>query len=435
MLKRKKMTRKTKRKVKMWILVIEGIVLSLFLVMMGFYIWYSMKNAEEKADFKKDMLAEVTRCSVGRSLISCSTKDLYEEKVMDKDFDKEKVQENEGLDEKKKEGYTNIALFGIDSRGAEFDLATHSDTIMVVSINNATGEVRLASVYRDTMLEVADQNGNTSYTKSNAAFFKGGAEGAINMLNINLDLDITDYAVVNFSGLIKIIDALGGIDTTITESERVYINGYMTETRLITGADSPDLTVSGQVHLTGLQATAYCRIRATAYYAPDGREYHYDLGRTARQRFVLEQLLAKAKAAGTSQLMDIANSILNYNSANERILMTSLTFDEIMDLIPTVLDMNLTKNTGFPFTLSTPTIDGVSYVIANGLEYNVSKLHEFLFDEKTYEPTQAVKAISDYIINYTGCMTQLTPEDESRAQAESESSTQAESSLAAALHP
>lgn len=410
---KKKLTRKTKRRIKIGILVVEGIILAMFLAMMGFYIWYSLQSAEDKAAFKKQMLAEITRCSLGRSVISCSTRDLYEDKVMDKDFDKDKVHINEGLEEKE-QGYTNIALFGIDSRGAEFDAATHSDTIIIVSINNKTGEVRMASVYRDTMLQVPDRNGGFSYTKANAAFFQGGAEGAINMLNANLDLDITDYAVVNFTGLIKIIDALGGIDANITESERTYINGYMTETRQITGMDAPDVMTSGQVHLNGLQATAYCRIRYTSYYAPDGNVYSHDLGRTARQRFVLQQLLGKAKAAGTSQLIQVANSILNYNTANERILMTSLTFDEIMDLIPTVLDMNLTQNTGFPFTLTAPTLNGVSYVIAGGLEYNVSKLHEFLFDQKNYQPTPNVRAISDYIISYTGCQTLLTPEDESR---------------------
>ncbi len=414
---KKKLSLKTKRKIKMGVLIAEGIILALFIAMMVFYVWYSMKSTEGKSEFKKSMLADITKCSIGRSIISCNTKDIYEEKVMDKNFDKDKVVENEGLDKEKKEGYTNIALFGIDSRGAEFDAATHSDTIIIVNINNATGEVKMVSVYRDTMLEVTDLNGNVSYTKANAGFFKGGAEGAINMLNTNLDLDITDYAVVNFSGLIKIIDALGGIDTNITEKERVLINGYMTETRQITGENAPDVTNSGEVHLTGLQATAYCRIRYTAYYSPDGNVYYYDLGRTARQRYVLQQLLAKAKQAGTSQLISITNSILNYNSGEERILMTSLSFDEIMDLIPTVLDMNLTANTGFPFTLSTPTIEGASYVIANGLEYNVSKLHQFLFGDKDYKPTQTVKSISDYIINYSGCSTQLTPEDESASVA------------------
>ena len=116
------------------------------------------------------------------------------------------------------------------------------------------------------MLKIVDKDGDVSYTKANAAFFKGGPECAINMLNTNLDLNITDYAVVNFTGLTKIIDALDGIDVTLTDDEMNYVNGYLTETRLITGLDAPDLTHSGQVHLSGLQATAYCRIRYVTFY-------------------------------------------------------------------------------------------------------------------------------------------------------------------------
>ncbi|MBQ4068093.1 MAG: LCP family protein [Lachnospiraceae bacterium] len=427
---KKKMKLKTKRKIKIAILILEGLILALFAGMMIFYIWYSGQSADAKSEFKKNMLTEFTQCSVGRSIISCSTKGLYEDKVMDKDFNKDNVVKNEGLKETD-EKYLNIALFGIDARGTEFDNATHSDTIIVVNVNMKTKEVKMVSVYRDTMLEISDLNGNVMYGKANLGFFRGGAEGAINMLNTNLDLDITDYAVVNFSGLIKIIDALGGIDTTITEKEREYINGYMTETRKITGMDAPDLTTSGQVHLNGLQATAYCRIRYTTYYAPDGKEYSYDLGRTARQRFVLEQLFSKAKQAGASEIVNIANSIINYNTENERIVKTSLTFDEIMDLIPIVLEMNISGNTGFPFTLSAPTIDGQSYVVANGLEYNVGKLHEYLFEDEKYEATDTVKEISEYIKNYSGCDTQRLPEDleketeeDSTGQSNSEQNTE-----------
>ena len=422
--KKRKMKLKTKRKIKVAIIVMEVLVLALFAGMMIFYFWYKGQSEEEKSKFKKDMLTDFTQCSIGRSIISCSTKDIYENKVMDKDFDKENINKNEGLKEVD-EKYLNIALFGIDARGTEFDSATHSDTIIVVNVNMETNEVKMVSVYRDTMLEVSDLNGTVTYNKANTGFFKGGAEGAINMLNTNLDLDITDYAVVNFSGLIKIIDALGGIDANITEKEREYINGYMTETRLITGEDAPDLTTSGQVHLNGLQATAYCRIRYTTYYAPDGKEYSYDLGRTARQRFVLEQLFSKAKKAGTSEIINVANSIINYNSENERIVKTSLSFDEIMDLIPVVLEMNISGNTGFPFTLTAPTINGASYVVASGLEYNVGKLHEYLYEEKDYKATSTVKEISDYIKNYTGCDTVVLPEDvEETTEESTEESTE-----------
>ena len=91
-------------------------------------------------------------------------------------------------------GYWNIALFGVDNReNGEFDTG-HSDTIMVCSINNDTKEVRLVSVFRDTLLEVEEG----SLQKATNAYQYGGAKAAIEMLNTNLDLDIDDYVSVDF---------------------------------------------------------------------------------------------------------------------------------------------------------------------------------------------------------------------------------------------
>lgn len=359
---------------------------------------------------KNGFIAACSKNPLVRSLINYTTKDDYEQNVQDTDYNKENINQNEGINGNV-ETYRNIALFGIDSRGSEFDDSTHSDTIIIVSINNKTGEVKMASLYRDTMLKIVDKDGDVSYTKANAAFFKGGPECAINMLNTNLDLNITDYAVVNFTGLTKIIDALDGIDVTLTDDEMNYVNGYLTETRLITGLDAPDLTHSGQVHLSGLQATAYCRIRYVTFYDEDGQKYYYDMGRTARQRSVIKKVVEKAKDAGVGQVLQIADSILHYNTADEKIITTSLSLDEVMDLIPTLLKFTLSDNTGFPFTCDTPKINGASMVVAQGLEYNVSKLHKFLFGEENYQPSETVQTISEYLINYTGIPTVKLDED------------------------
>ncbi|MCI8669075.1 MAG: LytR family transcriptional regulator [Lachnospiraceae bacterium] len=396
---------------KIALLVLEGILISAYLVLTVFYVWFKVDQNGFIKKFSKNSLV--------RMYLSNVAADDYEEKVQDTGFNKENVTTNNEIGEEI-ETYRNIALFGIDSRNSAFDDQVHSDSIIIVSINNKTGEVKLASVYRDTMLKMTNRQGEEVYTKANSAFFMGGAENAVSMLNINLDLNITDYAVVNFTGLTKIIDALGGIDVNITPQEKFYINGYLVETREITGMDAPDVAEAGHVHLCGLQATAYCRIRYVTFTDEDGTDYHYDMGRTARQRSVLKKLVAKAKLAGAGQVMSIADSILNYNTADEKILTTSLTFDEVMDLIPTMLDFELTETMGFPFTCDTPTIDKASVVVANGLSYNVTKLHEYLFGEKNYIPSLQVQNISDYLENYTGIPTIKLKEDETGNNTEDE---------------
>lgn len=401
---------------KIALLVLEGILISAYLVLTVFYVWFKVDQNGFIKKFSKNSLV--------RMYLSNVAADDYEEKVQDTAFNKENVTTNKEIGEEI-ETYRNIALFGIDSRNSAFDDQVHSDSIIIVSINNKTGEVKLASVYRDTMLKMKNRQGEEVYTKANAAFFMGGAENAVSMLNINLDLNITDYAVVNFTGLTKIIDALGGIDVTITPQEKFYINGYLVETREITGMDAPDIAESGNVHLSGLQATAYCRIRYVTFTDEDGTDYHYDMGRTARQRSVLKKLVAKAKLAGAGQVMSIADSILNYNTADEKILTTSLSFDEVMDLIPTMLDFELTETMGFPFTCDTPTVDKASVVVANGLSYNVTKLHEYLFGEKNYVPSLQVQNISDYLEDYTGIPTIKLKEDETGNGTEDENGSTA----------
>lgn len=109
-------------------------------------------------------------------------------------------------------GYKTYVLFGIDSRGegSKFS-AQNSDTMIIVSVNNDTKEVKMASVYRDTLLNI----GNDTYTKANAAYAYGGPEQAITMLNTNLDLDISDYATADFSALVEVVDDLGGLEIPV----------------------------------------------------------------------------------------------------------------------------------------------------------------------------------------------------------------------------
>lgn len=396
---------KKENKTPIWktvLLVMESMLLLVYFAMTVLFVWF-------KVD-KNGFISAFSANPLVRMYLNQTTKEDYVEKVQDTDYDEDKVVINEGLSENI-ETYKNIALFGIDPRGSEFDDSAHSDTIIIVSINNKTGQVKMASVYRDTMLKIVDEDGDVSYTKANAAFFKGGPECAVNMLNMNLDLNITDYVVVNFTGLAKIIDALGGIDVTLTPEEMTYVNGYLTETRKITGLDAPDITHAGDIHLSGLQATAYCRIRYVSFYDEDGTKYSNDMGRTARQRSVIKKLVEKAKKAGVSQLLSIADTILHYNTEDEKIIGTSLSFNEVMDLIPTMINFTLTGSEGFPFTCDTPTINKASMVVAQGLSYNVTKLHEFLFDEENYVPSEQVITISDYLESYTGIPTVKLKED------------------------
>ena len=243
-------------------------------------------------------------------------------------------------------GYQNIALFGVDSR--EQDLLSgdnRSDTIMVCSINKKTGETRLVSVYRDTLLDI----GGGNYRKCNAAYAFGGPQQATAMLNTNLDLNITDFVTVGFEGLAETIDALGGIDLEITEEEMEYMNSYMDDMYYEIGTDYDEVTDWGMQHLSGIQATAYCRIRYT-----EGDDFK----RAQRQRTVLMLTMEKAKKANPLQLAAAVNAALGRTA-------TSLNSGELFLLLLRAGTLDITESTGFPSEEDRifATINGESYCL------------------------------------------------------------------------
>lgn len=276
------------------------------------------------------------------------------------------------------DGYLNIALFGVDSRSGELESGTLSDSIIVASLNNQTKEVRLVSVYRDTMLNV----GGTSYNKANAAYAFGGPTQAINMLNRNLDLNLEKYVSVDFSIMVEIVDAMGGIELEIEEVEIDYINKYLAETAYVSGVKANKITEAGVQLMDGAQAITYARIRSTA---------GGDFKRTDRQRYVIEKMVEKLKK---SNLRTINNMI---DLALPRIS-TNFTGGEIAYYASAYLDFELGSTTGFPEKFSSGTIPGLgSTVVAQTLASSVQELHSFLFDTEDYTPSSTVNTLSNEI--------------------------------------
>ena len=280
-------------------------------------------------------------------------------------------------------GYRNIVIYGVDSREGQLTKDSHSDTIVICSINKSTKEVKMVSVYRDTYLD----NTNGEFRKATECYFFGGPERSINMLNKNLDLDITGYVTVNFNAVVEAVDLIGGIDLDVTEEEIQWINGYQEENYAVTGAEPVLVTSAGYQHLNGTQTLAYCRIRYT-----DG----YDFKRTERQRTVLTKIFEKAKSQGVPTLLSLADTMMPSIS-------TSLSNTELIELLTSMGSYTLGENTGFPFD-QYPINDSYAgdCVVPVNLANNVTKLHAFLFGEENYVPSQTVQDISNQIIYNTG---------------------------------
>lgn len=304
----------------------------------------------------------------------------------------QEVQDSIDSQESTLTGYTTYALFGIDHRDKNTALGgENSDTIIIASVNNDTKDVKLVSVYRDTLLNL----GNDTYSKANAAYAYGEAEQAITMLNTNLDLNISEYATVNFHALTTIIDDLGGLDMDMSYAEIVHMNNYCVETSEETGKDYtpielPDRpddieAVQYHYHLNGVQATSYCRIRYTA---------SLDMGRTERQRRVIQMIVSKAKSAGLGKIFKIMDDVFP-------MVTTSMTKDEILQLLPTLIGYSVDDTTGFPTSYKFSNVKG-SIIVPTTLETNVIELHKFLYGDEAYTPSATVKANSEKILEIVG---------------------------------
>lgn len=279
-------------------------------------------------------------------------------------------------------GYTNIALFGLDNRSRDRYDNGNSDSIMVASINNTTKKVKIASVYRDTFLNVGDDK----YRKINSAYARGGITNAVRALNENLDLNITAYACVDWNALVDAIDALGGVELEITDDEMRIINDYVEDTARCSDSEPHPVEHSGKVVLDGLQATSYARIRYTK---------GMDFERASRQRIVLQAMLDKAKAADFAELTQICNAVFGQ-------IQTSLQLKDILYLAKSLPDFDLEATSGFPTELAMVSYNGEEIVVPVDLYENVAELHKFLFDEQDYVPSQTVQDRNTEIINLTG---------------------------------
>ncbi len=310
------------------------------------------------------------------------------------DLDFSKIGVNTGVsDNNVMKGYTTIGLIGLDGRDGKLKSGVRSDTMIIASINNDTKKVKLVSVYRDTYLRTGeDSEGNGQYNKANAAYAKGGPEQFLSMLNTNLDLNVTDFVSVDFQAVAEAVELLGGIDVELKEEEVAHLNNYCVETSKVTGMDyTPLEEKAGVHHLNGVQTVSYARIRYTS-----GNDFR----RAARQREVIYKIVEKAKNSDIATLSKILDKVFPK-------VYTSFTKAEILQMGMSMMSYDIEDQTGFPFDhlygeRVKDAMGGLDVVLPVTLESNVIKLHEFLYPEDSYTPSDEVKAYSQRIVDKSG---------------------------------
>ena len=240
------------------------------------------------------------------------------------------------------ENLTYVLIMGVDEREDDFG---RSDTIMVAQLDSTNDRLALLSIPRDTRVLIRG-----GYDKINAAYAYGGISLAKQTVEDFLDLEIDHYVIFNTSGLIKMLDAMGGIDIDV-EKRMFYEDPW---------DDNGGLYIDlrpGLQHMDGKTAMTYVRFR----------DWEGDIGRVRRQQKFMHAVMEKIQSP------QIVPRIPSLAAEVYRAVKTDLSVREILAIAGTV------RNSREGSNFTTGVIEGdwqylgdVSYLIPN--EYSVDKV-------------------------------------------------------------
>ena len=207
-------------------------------------------------------------------------------------------------------------VVGSDSRERLDDLAffgrsagERGDVIMLVHLDQATGEARMLSIPRDLWVDIPG-NGEG---KINAAYSYGGPSLMVKTIRENLGIEVNHYVEVDFVGFIEMVDELGGIEMTFPYPARDAKSGLDVE--------------AGNQTLDGEQALAFARSRKYEEYQNDSwvSVDASDLGRTHRQQEVVRAILTELRTpASIAEAGQIAGSLAEHMTVDAALAATSV---------------------------------------------------------------------------------------------------------------
>ena len=278
------------------------------------------------------------------------------------------------------QGYETIVVFGVDARdNVNLIRGAQGDVIILISIDKGSGEMRLASVYRDFFFEFT----TGQFCKLADAYNRYGAEQVMAGLNRNLDLNITNFVAVNWAAEAELIDMLGGIEMEVTTEEAIELDQFIYEIEVATGRKTRIKNwnyEAGMKHMDGVYAVAYSRIRRNNTGG--------DFARTERQRKVISTILSKVK-----DLRNLATVIKIVEMVSQNVK-TNMDSSQILDFAVNATRYRISDTMGFP---QHPTSMEIKmFLLADDVfAQDVSDLHHFLYQLEDYVPSDNVKRIEE----------------------------------------
>ena len=191
----------------------------------------------------------------------------------------------------------HLMLIGVDRRDDSWE--GNSDTMMLVSINDEKEQVSMISMMRDMGVNIP----GIGLTKMNASNASGGPDLVLETVQDNFGVDVKRYASVDFDDVIEIVDAVGGVDLTLSDAEVENANANISYICTIKGMSAASylFPCGGTYHCDGMQALGYARIRYVG---------NADYERTERQRTVMTEIMNKVKEMDTAELLAFAQNVI-----------------------------------------------------------------------------------------------------------------------------
>nr|MBQ6241670.1 LCP family protein [Lachnospiraceae bacterium] len=281
------------------------------------------------------------------------------------------------------EGYATIVLFGVDARNTTDILRNaQGDVCIVMTINKENGEIRMASIYRDFFFEFS----SGQFCKLTDAYIRYGAEQVVAGLNRNLDLNITEFVVVNWAAVVDVVDLVGGIDLEVTKEEAEELDGLIYEIELAVGKDTTTKNWNyepGMKHMDGIYAVAYSRIR---------KHTGSDYARTERQRKVINVVMEKIK--DMVRHLEIGKIMKIVETMSENIK-TNMDTSEIVSYATNATNYSIADTAGFPFNHEVDP-GGSWALLSSDYVGDVQELHKLLYDLEDYEPSDNIRQLAEY---------------------------------------
>ena len=250
----------------------------------------------------------------------------------------------------------NILLLGTDRPYGPEDPG-RADSIMILSLDFKNSAASLVSVERGMGAPILSGPYEGQWDWITHLYHYGGANMVMDSVSWCFKLDVSRYAQVDFDAFTAVVDALGGVDIELTESEAYAMKTLMKlDQELHAGVN----------HLDGRSALAYARTR----------KIDSDWVRVTRQRNVIQALLHKLRDADLATLNQAADAVLPYVETN----FTQLELLSLLTRCSGFLGADLRQMTvPAEGTYGGMTVMGGRGAFAPDFERNTRILREFLY--------------------------------------------------------